>query len=57
LIKKEKRTLKKIVDPVYPEMMSVIRDWVAGVQFTIPTKNGQPVQAVYLYTIKFIVRV
>ncbi|WP_045860257.1 hypothetical protein [Teredinibacter purpureus] len=54
---KGKAYVKKIVDPVYPEMMSVIRDWVAGVQFTIPTKNGQPVQAVYLYTIKFIVRV
>lgn len=49
--------VKKIVDPVYPEMVEVIRDWVAGVRFTVPTKNGKPVQAIYLYTIQFIYRV
>lgn len=45
--------VKKIVDPVYPEMIEVIREWVANVRFTIPTKNGQPVQAMYLYSIIF----
>lgn len=52
-----KAYIKKIVDPVYPEMVPVIRDWVAGVRFSIPRKNGKPVQAIYLYTIQFIYRV
>ncbi|WP_230515287.1 hypothetical protein [Teredinibacter turnerae] len=52
-----KAYVKKIVDPVYPEMIPVIRDWVAGVKFSVPRKNGKPVQAIYLYTIQFIYRV
>lgn len=48
-----KAYVKKIVDPVYPEMIEVIRAWVKSARFTLPTKNGQPVQAVYLYTLLF----
>lgn len=49
--------VKKIVDPVYPEMIEPIRTWVSGVKFTVPTKNGRPVQAVYLYTLNFRYRI
>lgn len=52
-----KAYIKKIVDPVYPEMIEPIRQWVAGVQFTKPTKNGQAVQAVYLYSLVFHYRI
>lgn len=45
--------IKKIVDPVYPEMVTPIRQWVSSVRFTIPTKNGRPVQAIYHYTLNF----
>jgi hypothetical protein len=45
--------IKKIVDPVYPEMVKTIRTWIKNVRFSIPKKNGKPVQALYLYTINF----
>lgn len=45
--------IKKIVDPVYPEMVETIRTWIKHVRFSIPKKNGKPVQALYLYTINF----
>ena len=48
--------VKKIVDPVYPEMIEIIRKAINDSRFTVPTKNGRPVQAVYLYTLKFIYR-
>jgi|GEM_PF-1659292 len=50
---KGKAHIKKIVDAVYPEMVPVIRKWIANVRFSIPKKNGKPVQALYLYTIHF----
>jgi periplasmic protein TonB len=49
-----KAFVKKIVDPVYPEMVDVIRKSINNSRFTVPTKNGLPVQAVYLYTLRFI---
>jgi hypothetical protein len=48
--------VKKIIDPVYPEMIEVIRKAINDSRFTIPTKDGRPVQAVYLYTLSFINR-
>jgi len=45
--------IKKIIDPIYPEMIETIRKWVKHARFTVPKKNGQPVQAVYLYGINF----
>lgn len=45
--------IKKIVDPVYPEMVDTIRTWVKNVRFSIPKKNGKPVQALYLYGLNF----
>ncbi|NTS76677.1 hypothetical protein HR060_07325 [Catenovulum sp. SM1970] len=45
--------VKRIINPVYPEMIEVIRKWVASARFTIPKKDGQPVQAIYLYGINF----
>lgn len=45
--------INKITDPIYPEMIDVIRAWVKNARFTIPTKNGLPVQAVYDYTLQF----
>ena len=51
-----KAFVKKIVDPVYPEMVEVIRKAINNSRFTIPTKNGRPVQAVYLYSLVFINR-
>lgn len=51
-----KAYVKKIVDPVYPEMMDVIRKAINDSRFTTPTKNGRPVQAIYLYTLVFINR-
>lgn len=45
--------IKRITDPVYPEMVEVIRNWVEHARFTIPKKDGQPVQAIYLYGIHF----
>jgi len=49
--------VKKIIDPVYPEMIAVIRKAINNSQFTIPLKNGQPVQAVYLYSLNFSLRI
>lgn len=49
--------VKKIVDPVYPEMISVIRKAINNSKFTIPLKNGQPVQAIYLYSLNFSLRI
>lgn len=51
-----KAYVKKIIDPVYPEMVEVIRKAINDSRFTIPTKNGRPVQAIYLYTLVFINR-
>lgn len=51
-----KAFVKKIVDPVYPEMVEVIRKAINDSKFTTPTKNGRPVQAIYLYTLVFINR-
>lgn len=51
-----KAYVKKIVDPVYPDMVEVIRKAINDSRFTIPTKDGRPVQAVYLYTLAFINR-
>jgi protein TonB len=51
-----KAFVKKIVDPVYPEMVDVIRKAINDSRFTIPTKDGRPVQAIYLYTLVFINR-
>jgi len=51
-----KAYVKKIVDPVYPEMADVIRKAINDSRFTTPTKNGRPVQAIYLYTLVFINR-
>ncbi len=51
-----KAYVKKIVDPVYPEMVEVIRKAINDSRFTVPTKNGRPVQAVYLYSLTFINR-
>jgi thiol-disulfide isomerase/thioredoxin len=50
---KGKAHIKKIVDPVYPEMVDTIRTWVENVRFSIPKKNGKPVQALYLYGLNF----
>jgi len=50
---KGKAHIKKIVDPVYPEMVETIRTWVKYVRFSIPKKNGKPVQALYLYGLNF----
>ncbi|MBK8188289.1 MAG: hypothetical protein IPK77_14110 [Cellvibrio sp.] len=49
--------VKKIIDPVYPEMIAVIRKSINNSQFTVPRKNGQPVQAVYLYALNFSLRI
>ncbi len=48
--------VKKIVDPVYPEMTDVIRKAINDSKFTIPKKDGKAVQAIYLYTLVFINR-
>jgi hypothetical protein len=49
--------VKKIIDPVYPEMIAVIRKAINNSKFTIPKKNGRPVQAVYLYSLNFSLRI
>jgi hypothetical protein len=36
--------------------VDVIRKAINDSRFTIPTKNGRPVQAIYLYTLVFINR-
>lgn len=51
-----KAFVKKIVDPVYPEMIDIIRKAINDSRFTVPRKNGKPVQAVYLYNLVFINR-
>jgi hypothetical protein len=45
--------IKRIIDPIYPEMIETIREWVKHARFTVPKKNGLPVQAVYSYKINF----
>ena len=45
--------IKRITDAVYPEMEDVIRKWVQHARFSIPKKDGRPVQAIYLYGIHF----
>jgi periplasmic protein TonB len=49
-----KAFVKKIIDPVYPEMIPIIRKAMNDSKFTVPTKDGKPVQAVYLYSLHFI---
>ncbi|KXI27298.1 hypothetical protein [Paraglaciecola hydrolytica] len=49
--------IKKITDPVYADMVDVIRMWVKNARFTVPTKNGLPVQAVYDYNLIFEYRI
>ena len=51
-----KAFVRKIIDPGYPEMIEVIRKAINDSRFTVPTKDGKPVQAVYLYTLVFINR-
>lgn len=51
-----KAFVRKIIDPGYPEMIEVIRKAINDSRFTVPTKDGRPVQAVYLYTLVFINR-
>lgn len=46
--------VKEIIDPVYPEMRGIIRKAIDSSRFTVPTKNGKPVLAVYVYNLKFI---
>ncbi len=50
---KGKPHIQKIVDPVYAEMVDVIRKWVKHARFSIPKKDGRPVQAIYSYSINF----
>ncbi|MDK1286100.1 hypothetical protein [Pseudoalteromonas umbrosa] len=45
--------VKKIIDPVFPEMVETIRTWVQHAKFEVPKKEGKAVQAVYLYGINF----
>ncbi|TMP43162.1 hypothetical protein CWB96_03400 [Pseudoalteromonas citrea] len=45
--------ISKIIDPVYPEMIKIIKLWVQQAKFEIPKKEGKPVQAVYFYGINF----
>ncbi len=49
--------IKKIIDPVYPEMVAVIREYIENVKFTAPTQNGHPVQAEYLFELNFNYRI
>lgn len=52
-----KAFVRKIIEPGYPEMIEVIRKAINDSRFTVPTKDGLPVQAVYLYTLVFINRI
>lgn len=45
--------IKKIIDPIYPEMIPTIKAWVKDAHFEIPKKEGKPVQAVYFYNLNF----
>ncbi|TQF70512.1 hypothetical protein [Pseudoalteromonas luteoviolacea] len=45
--------VKRIIDPVFPEMNETIRTWVKHAKFEVPRKEGKAVQAVYLYGINF----
>lgn len=45
--------IKKLVDPVYTEMVAPIRDYIKNLQFTSPTKNGLKVQAEYMFNLNF----
>lgn len=49
--------IKKIIDPVYPEMVVIIREYIENVQFTAPTQSGHPVQAEYLFELNFNYRI
>lgn len=49
--------IKKIVDPVYPEMVEPIREYIEHVRFTAPTQSGNPVQAEYLFEMHFVYRI
>lgn len=45
--------IKRIVDPGYNEMVPVIRSHIDALKFSTPLKNGTPVNAEYLFTIRF----
>ncbi|WP_051235002.1 hypothetical protein [Marinimicrobium agarilyticum] len=45
--------IKRIVDAGYPQMVPVIRKHVDAVKFTIPKKDGNPVNGEYYFTIRF----
>ncbi|HEY7864402.1 MAG TPA: hypothetical protein VIC51_00200 [Psychromonas sp.] len=45
--------IKKIVNPAYPEMIEVIREYIENLVFTPPTQNGHPVQAEYFFHLNF----
>lgn len=45
--------IRRIVDAGYPEMVPVITEHVDAIEFTIPKKDGQPVNGEYLFTIRF----
>ena len=46
--------IRKIIDMGYPEMEDVIRKYIKHVKFTVPTKHGRPVHAIYYWTIRFV---
>lgn len=48
-----KAYVNKIIDAVYPEMEAIIREWIKHARFTVPTKDGQAVQANYVYGLNF----
>ena len=48
-----KAHIKKIIDAGYAEMIPVIREHINAIKFSTPTKNGKPVNAVYLFKLKF----
>lgn len=45
--------IKRIVDAGYPQMVPVIRKHIDAVKFTIPKKDGKPVNGEYYFTIRF----
>ncbi|MDO3388612.1 hypothetical protein QWI17_22390 [Gilvimarinus sp. SDUM040013] len=45
--------IKRIVDPGYNEMVPVIRSHIDALKFSTPLKNGAPVNAEYLFIIRF----
>lgn len=56
IVENGKAYIKKIVDPVYPEMVEPIREYIENIRFTAPTQDGNPVQAEYLFEMNFVYR-